>query len=85
MIKEILENKEYIIKNELYIELAKKLNVAEATIKNRAPSMLQLAIFLNIFLLEEWKIKKNIQYFISEIYEKKEEDKKINEFLNEET
>jgi hypothetical protein len=53
LIKEILENKEYIIKNELYIELAKKLNVAEATIKNRAPSMLQLAIFLNIFLLEE--------------------------------
>ena len=85
LIKEILENKEYIIKNELYIELAKKLNVAEATIKNRAPSMLQLAIFLNIFLLEEWKIKKNIQYFISEIYEKKEEDKKINELLNEET
>ncbi len=83
LIKEILENKEYIIKNELYIELSKRLNVAEATIKNRAPSMLQLAIFLDIFILEDWKIKKNTQYFIWEIYERKKEDKKINKLIEE--
>jgi len=29
LIKEILENKEFIVKSELYTELAKKLNVAE--------------------------------------------------------
>jgi len=82
LIKEILENKEFIVKSELYTELAKKLNVAEWTIKNRAPSMLQLAIFLDIFILEDWKIKKNTQYFIWEIYERREEDKKINTLID---
>lgn len=82
MIKEILENKEFIVKNELYSELAKKLNVAEWTIKNRAPSMLQLAIFLDIFILEDWKIKKNTQYFIWEIYERRKEDEEINSLID---
>lgn len=82
LIKEVLENKEFIIKSDLYLELAKRLNVSEWTIKNIVPSMLQLVIFLDIFILEDWKLKKNIEYFIWEIYERKEEDVKVNNLID---
>lgn len=61
IIKEILNEKE-IPKSELYEKIADKIWVAKWTLWNRVPSILQMAKFLNLFSLENWKysISKNL-------------------------
>jgi len=78
-IKKIIDELWEIDKNTLYIKLSEELNVALETIKNRVPSMLQLAMFLNLLNLSNWKYTKRKE--ISKIQELSIDEHNLDDLL----